>query len=102
MATRNPYRKVFASNRKLITMLELRRSGWDVVSLAFVFGVDPTSVYDQCKKYYIPRGDEPLHFSVGFILSQENIKVRKEKSYAEYLSEAKMRDREYANYISIF
>lgn len=50
---RQHFKKVFANKENLYSMINLRRNGWGVTSLAVIFGCDWTSVRDQCQKYGI-------------------------------------------------
>lgn len=83
---------IFKNDEKLLEkMLELRRQGWTYVSLAFIFGVDHSSIYKWCKVRGIPRPSVTRAIDVPTIISQFGYESRHEKTYAEYLREDRQR-----------
>lgn len=86
-------RKLFLNRTKLHIMLNLRRCGFSLVSLAQMFGCDHKATFFQCEKYGVYPLDVPLSMDR---LVQEGIKVspakkvttiNQGKMYAEYLKE---------------
>lgn len=82
------HKHVFSNKRKLELMLRLRKEGWTYHSLGFVFGVDYTSIYGECKKFNVKKEKENVDLSVRSILTNLGIRARKVKSYEDYLMQA--------------
>ena len=90
-----PYINVFKNEAQLNEMIRLRREGWTYKSLATIYGVDHTSIYFWCKKMSIPRPVITISLDISEILDKMGIKVRRHKSYADYLKE--QQDRKFPN-----
>lgn len=84
------------TEQELKEILHLRKHGWTYHSLAFMYGIDHSSVYHLCKKYGAERLQKEVVFDVPTIieLSQSTnsldsilaIAIKpKPTSYAEYL-----------------
>lgn len=87
--SRKPYKKIFFNDKKkLDLLLDLRRQGWSYFSIAFIFGVDHSSIYHECKKFSVEKNHETIDFSVRTILHNLDIKVPKVKMYKDYLRDA--------------
>lgn len=87
--SRIPFKKIFHTDKKKLDfMLSLRRQGWSYLSLAFVFGVDHSSIYHECKKFSVTTDHGTIDFGIRTILRDLDIKVPKVKMYADYLREA--------------
>lgn len=82
---------VFKNEDKLRKMLELRRQGWTYQSLALIYGVDHSSIYNWCKIKHIPRPKEPISLDLSQLLSQIGFEVKRDKTYADYLFDEKRR-----------
>lgn len=96
------YNRVFKQPENLESMIRLRKAGYTYKSLAFIFGVDHSSIYHHCKNI-IPS--HKLVFELANILGVFqvdtsdilillNIGTKREKTYADYLSESKIRSHE--------
>ncbi len=84
-----PYIKIFENRDRLTKMLELRQNGWTYTSLALIYGVDHSSIYHQCKKFHVEKKEGPIDFSIRSLLRELEIRVPKEKTYADYLNESR-------------
>lgn len=96
--------KIFLDKQKLTQMLNMRRSGYALTSLAIIFGVDRTSIAYQCDKYLIKPLEETytLERIIEDVLEQvykpepekfkviDGHRINLGKTYAEYLAEAKV------------
>lgn len=85
---RKPYKKIFGDKNKLDTMLALRRMGWTYTGLALLYNVDFSSIYHECNKFHVKRTKNSVDFSIRTLLSELDIKVKKDKTYKDYLQEA--------------
>jgi hypothetical protein len=81
-------KNVFKDPHKKNNMLSLRRQGWTYLSLAFIYGVDHTSIYYECKKYKIANPVNTVDFSPKSIVNLLGISLPKDKNYSDYLREA--------------
>ena len=78
-------------------MLSLRRQGWTYLSLAFIYGVDHSSIYYECKKYGVKNPIQTIDFSPRTVVNILNIHPKKEKMYADYVKEAKLLSQRLSN-----
>lgn len=86
------YTMKFKVNEALLNdMLQLRRKGWTYVSLAFIFGVDHSSIYKWCKIRHLPKPDTTISIDVSSLISRFGYKTRHLKTYQEYLMESRKR-----------
>ena len=99
MSTRT-YTRKFDDKKKLASMLALREQGWSYLSLAFIFGVDFSSIYYECKKYGVDKTTNQITFITPLPLDPINltdilasvIAVKKvPMCYADYLAIEKSR-----------
>ena len=82
----------FKTNKVLLErMLELRKLGWTYISLAFIFGVDHSSIYKWCKIRRIPNPSRTLSIDVPSLISTFGYQTRHLKTYEEYLKESRLR-----------
>ena len=80
---------------ELEEILALRKKGWTYQSLAFLYGVDHSSIYHLCKKYGAERGENEIVFDLPAVIDAVNPQIdvgsilsvirHKPSSYAEYL-----------------
>ena len=80
-------KRVFNKKDKLEKLIELRKEGWTYLSLAFIFGVDHSSIYYECKKYNVDNPTDTINFGPRTVLRIFSITAR-EKTYADYLRES--------------
>lgn len=84
------------TEKELNEMIALRKRGWTYQSLAFIYGVDHSSIYHLCKKYGVLRGNNEIVYDlpavieisqpVNIIQSILEVSIRhKPSSYAEFL-----------------
>lgn len=89
-------KKIFLDKSKLYEMLNLRRSGYALTTLAIMYDCDISSIRYQCDKFYVQPIDET--YTLERIISQvlpkpepvtykvvNNERINLGKSYAEYL-----------------
>lgn len=93
--SRLSYTRVFRDKGNLEEMLSLRRKGWTYHSLAFLYGVDHSSIYHECKKFEVEPIKKKVSFSIKSVLSMLEIKVKGPKTYNDYLREAGYKSQEY-------
>lgn len=94
-------KKLFLDRDKLTQMINLRRNGLTVTTLAIMFGCDYSSIRAQCDKYgIVPRVD--VIYGIERIIAQiiphyiqsktfkvvNGEKINLGKSYAEYVTES--------------
>jgi len=90
--------RVFNDKKKLNSMLVMRKKGYSLISLGIIYGADFTTIYHHCKSNKIKKNKSELQFSIPNILSLVEMKIRKSKSYMEYLIEEQKRiERMYPN-----
>lgn len=79
----------FKDKKKLDAMLEFRRKNWSYFSLAFIYGVDHSSIYHLCKKYHVGKeGKDTVKFDPKVVLELLDIHAKHVKTYADYLKDA--------------
>lgn len=107
MKKRTPFKFIFDDKKKLNEMLELRKKGWTYVSLGFLYGVDFSSIYHECKKFHVePPVKATRSNKAGIVLSPDNIlkvvglKPKKIKTYADYLKDAGYSKSQVSFYVS--
>lgn len=85
---------VFREPNVLVTMLFLRKSGWALKDLAYLFGCEHSSVRRMCSKYGVfptqLRSQPTVRFT-RVLLDLDGDRINPGKSYAEYLAEEKKR-----------
>lgn len=85
---RAPYIEVFKDKRLLDYMLRLRRSGWTYKSLAIVFNVDFSSIYNACKVHGVVKVEPDVILSIPNLIEIAHIPIpKKPKTYKDYLRE---------------
>lgn len=93
--------RVFKTKKSIQSLIKLRRKGYTYESLAFIFGVDFSSIYHHCKGV-TPKGHLVFHpdnfmsslrIDEKSIISLLDIHLPHQKTYKEYLYESRMRDR---------
>lgn len=81
--------------KELDELISLRKKGWTYESLAFLYGVDHSSIYHLCKKYGAEPGTHRISFDFPAVIEAVNPQVdvisilesvrRKPVCYADYL-----------------
>lgn len=93
-------KKIFLDKQKLYTMVNLRQVGLATTSLSVIYGVNRSSIENQCDKYDIhPVGETfTIERIVGEVLPQpkesswmviDGEKINQGKTYKEYLEESR-------------
>lgn len=81
-------------------LISLRKKGWTYQSLAFIYGVDHSSIYHLCKKYGVEPANRKIVYNLPEVIeisqptnvipSILEIVIRpKPQSYADYLLQLK-------------
>lgn len=84
------------TEKELNEMLTLRRKGWTYQSLAFIYGVDHSSIYHLCHKYRVQKVGPEISFNLPGVIEVSRpadiipsileVVIRpKPLSYADYL-----------------
>lgn len=80
---------VFANPVVLQTMLELRRQGWPLKELGFLFGVNHTTIRKKCLRHNIPA-TVPIYprakVYFRFIVMIDGERINPGSSYEDYLN----------------
>lgn len=93
-------KKIFLDRDKLTQMLNLRINGFATTSLSVIFGVNRSSIENQCDKYWVKPLDEVITIEriVSNVLPPpkkshwivvDGERINQGKSYREYLEESR-------------
>lgn len=87
-------RRVFTDIGKVNTMLELRKRGYSIISLATIYGVDHSTICYYLEKNPIKKPSIELQFSIPKIILTTGYQVRRMPlTYAEYLEQSLQRSK---------